>query len=49
MRQVQCGVDLVEEVHWCWLELEQGEDEREGDQGALAAGELGEGLFPDLA
>ena len=27
MRQVKRGIDLVQDVHWCGLELEQGHDE----------------------
>jgi hypothetical protein len=28
MRQIEGGVDLIEDVHWCWLELQESHDER---------------------
>ena len=34
VREVQGGVDLVQNVHGCRLELQEGEDEGEGDQGS---------------
>lgn len=49
MRKIEGGVDFVEDIHGCWLELQESHDEGDGDEGALATGELGEGLFPDFA
>lgn len=49
VRFVERGVDFVEDVHGCWFELEERHDEGEGNERALAAGEFGEGLFPDFA
>ena len=34
MREVERGVNFVEDVHGCGLELKEGEDEGEGDEGA---------------
>jgi hypothetical protein len=48
VREIEGGVDFVEDVHGCGFELEEGHDEGEGDEGALASGELREGLFPDF-
>ena len=44
--QVERGVHLVEDVDGRRLEEQKREDERERQQRALAAGELGEGLLP---
>jgi hypothetical protein len=49
VRKIEGGVDFVEDVHGCGLELQESHDEREGDKGALTSRELGEGLFPDFA
>lgn len=49
VREIERRVDFVEDVHGCGFELEERHDEGEGDEGALAAGEFGEGLFPDFA
>ena len=35
VREIESGVDLVENVHGCWGVLEQGEDEGEGDEGSV--------------
>ena len=34
VRQVKRGVDLVEDVDWCWLELQERQDEGERDERA---------------
>lgn len=34
VRQVQRGVNLVEDVHWRWLELQKGHDEGKGNKGS---------------
>lgn len=49
MREIECCVDFVQDVHRRWLELEEGHDERDGDQGALASGQFCKGLFPYFA
>lgn len=38
MWQIERSVYLVENVHGRWLELEQGHDERQGDEGSLTTG-----------
>mmetsp|Transcript_1380 Transcript_1380/g.3744 ORF Transcript_1380/g.3744 Transcript_1380/m.3744 type:complete len:772 (+) Transcript_1380:457-2772(+) len=45
--QVQCGVDLIQNVHRRRLEEQQGEDQGERKQGALPTAELGQRLLPD--
>ena len=49
MGKIEGGVDLVEDIHGRWLELEKRHDEGDGDEGALAARKLSEGLFPNLS
>lgn len=49
VREVEGRVDLVEDVHGRRAVLEQGHDQRERDERALAAGELGQALLPDGA
>mmetsp|Transcript_111039 Transcript_111039/g.319097 ORF Transcript_111039/g.319097 Transcript_111039/m.319097 type:complete len:525 (+) Transcript_111039:487-2061(+) len=44
--QVQCGVDLVQDVHGRRLEQQQGQHERKCEQRALAAAQFHEGLLP---
>jgi hypothetical protein len=33
MGEVESGIDFIKNVHWRWLELEKGHDERKRDQG----------------
>ena len=49
VREVEGRVDLVEDVHGRRAVLEQGHDQRERDERALAARELGQALLPDGA
>ena len=34
VRQIQSSIYFVEDVHGCWLELKEGHDEGEGDEGS---------------
>jgi len=45
MRQVQSRVDLIEDVEWRRMVLEQGKDQAKGQKGTLAATELTERLL----
>jgi hypothetical protein len=47
--EVERRVDLVEDVDGRRLEAAQREHERQREQRALAAGELGQGLLPHAA
>jgi len=47
--EIEGSIDFIEDVHGGGFELEQCHDEGEGDEGALASGKLGKGLFPDFA
>ena len=48
VRGVEGGIDLVEDVEGRGLVEQQREDERESDERALTAAQLGERLLPDL-
>lgn len=47
MREIESGVDFVQNVHWSRFELEQGHDQRKGDERSLSAAEFRETLLPD--
>ena len=49
MREIESGVDFVQNVHWSRFELEQGHDQRKGDERSLSAAELRQTLLPDSA
>ncbi len=46
MREVERGVDLVEDVHRRGLELQQRHDQRERDERPLATAQLRQALLP---
>lgn len=48
MREIQRGVDLIQDIHRRWLELEEGEDEGKSDERTLTTAQLGQTLLPHL-
>jgi hypothetical protein len=49
VRQIQRGVDLVQNVERRGLEEQQGQDQRQRNKGPLSAAELSETLLPHVA
>mmetsp|Transcript_40767 Transcript_40767/g.102626 ORF Transcript_40767/g.102626 Transcript_40767/m.102626 type:complete len:421 (+) Transcript_40767:354-1616(+) len=47
MRKIQSSIDLVQNVHWRWLEKKQRQNEGESEKRSLTTGQFGECFLPD--
>lgn len=47
MREIESGIDFVQNIHWSGLELEQRHNQREGDERSLSTAEFRQALLPD--
>jgi hypothetical protein len=47
MREIESGVDFVQNVHWSRLELKQRHNQRERDERSLSTAEFRQALLPD--